>query len=74
MAKRKKTRLPAASAGLRKIRATPGLSAKIAKAFKISRQAVSDWDKVPITRLAQVERITGIPRDRLRPDIFRRRR
>jgi DNA-binding transcriptional regulator YdaS (Cro superfamily) len=26
--------------------------------------------KIPATKVAEVERITGIPRERLRPDIF----
>lgn len=58
------------SPGLRKIFDTPGMASKLAKALRITRQAVSDWDEVPINRLTQVERITGIPRAALRPDIF----
>jgi hypothetical protein len=36
----------------------------------LTRQAVSQWKRVPALRVAQVERITGIPPERLRPDIF----
>lgn len=60
--------------GLDQIRKTPGLSASLAKHLNISKQAVSDWKKVPIGRLADVEDFTGIPRERLRPDLFARRR
>lgn len=59
--------------GMRLIRATAGLSVRIAKKLKISRQAVSDWKEVPITRLDIVEELSGFDRKLLRPDIFRRR-
>jgi hypothetical protein len=55
------------------IKATKGLSVRIAKSLRISRQAVSDWVEVPINRLEKVEELSGFPRERLRPDIFRRR-
>jgi DNA-binding transcriptional regulator YdaS (Cro superfamily) len=38
---------------------------------EISPQAISQWKRVPAQRAASVERVTGIPRHRLRPDIFR---
>lgn len=72
MAQRQKQKIKA-SPGLRQIRKTKGLSAKIARAAGISRQAVTDWQVVPLGRLLIVERLSGIPRERLRPDIFRRR-
>ena len=37
---------------------------------KISPQAISQWDKVPAKRVLEVEKITGISRHVLRPDIF----
>lgn len=75
MAKKKKksTRKAKISEGLRQIRDTPSLSAMIARRIGITRQAVSDWDKVPLGRLLEVEQITGIPREKLRPELFRRR-
>lgn len=39
---------------------------------EITPQAISQWDRVPATRVIVVERITGIPREELRPDIFAR--
>lgn len=51
------------------IRSKPGMMSKVAKALGISRQAVSLWDKVPAERLPEVERVTGIARHDLRPDI-----
>ena len=36
----------------------------------ITPQAISQWDKVPAKRVLEVEKITGISRHVLRPDIF----
>lgn len=36
----------------------------------ISPQAISQWQRVPIERVVDVERVTGISRHLLRPDIF----
>lgn len=69
----KPSKKPEISPGLREIRDTPGMSVKIADALGITRQAVSDWDKIPLGRLLEVEQITKIPRERLMPEIFRQR-
>lgn len=39
-------------------------------ALGLSRSAVSQWKRVPIERIRDVERITGIPRHLLRPEVF----
>lgn len=44
----------------------------LARKLKISRQAIWRWDSIPIKRLLDVERASGIPREELRPDIFRK--
>jgi len=58
----------------------PGLSAAIqavggvselARRVGISQPSVSNWDKVPAERVVAVEAATGIPRVRLRPDLYR---
>jgi DNA-binding transcriptional regulator YdaS (Cro superfamily) len=36
----------------------------------ITPQAVSQWDEVPLKRIFDVERATGISREELRPDFF----
>lgn len=51
------------------IRSHRGMLAKIADDLGLARSTVSEWDKVPAERLPEVERITGIPRHILRPDI-----
>jgi DNA-binding transcriptional regulator YdaS (Cro superfamily) len=36
----------------------------------LTPQAVSQWRQVPATRVLDVERVTGVPRHQLRPDIY----
>ncbi|MBZ5761546.1 helix-turn-helix domain-containing protein [Rhizobium sp. VS19-DR104.2] len=36
----------------------------------LTSQAVSQWKKVPAERVLEVERVTGISRHQLRPDVF----
>lgn len=42
----------------------------LADLLGITSQAVSQWTRVPIGRVLDIERITGIPRYELRPDIY----
>ena len=42
----------------------------LSKALGLSRGAVSQWKVVPLNRVKDVERISGIPRETLRPDFF----
>lgn len=54
-----------------KAKTTAGGPAALAKALGgVSSQAVSQWKKVPAERVLDVERITGISRHELRPDVF----
>ncbi|MCK1430882.1 helix-turn-helix domain-containing protein [Bradyrhizobium sp. 87] len=47
-----------------------GTAEKLATELRITPQAVSQWEKVPLTRVFDVERATGISRHQLRPDFF----
>jgi DNA-binding transcriptional regulator YdaS (Cro superfamily) len=38
----------------------------------ITPQAVSQWKRIPPVRVPDIEAITGIPREQLRPDVFRK--
>ena len=42
----------------------------IADACQISVDAIKQWRRVPPLRVVAVERITGIPRHMIRPDIY----
>ena len=44
----------------------------IAGACGITTQAVSQWERVPPTRVRIVARLTGIPPHVLRPDLYDR--
>jgi DNA-binding transcriptional regulator YdaS (Cro superfamily) len=43
---------------------------KFSASIGVSRQAVDQWQMIPIKRLAAVEKVTGISRTVLRPDLF----
>jgi DNA-binding transcriptional regulator YdaS (Cro superfamily) len=47
-----------------------GRAVRLASALGISPGAVSQWDRVPAERVAEIEQVTGIPRRQLRPDLF----
>lgn len=44
----------------------------LAKKLNVHKSLVTRWVKgrVPAERVLEVERVTGIPRERIRPDIF----
>lgn len=47
-----------------------GSVSALARALGITHSAVSQWRKVPAERVIDVERATGIPREKLRPDLY----
>jgi DNA-binding transcriptional regulator YdaS (Cro superfamily) len=53
---------------------TAGGGATLARDLGITRQAVYQWDRVPPQHVLDVERITGVSRYKLRPDLFGERR
>ena len=56
--------------GMELIRATRGLSAKVARELGLTRGAIAQWNEVPPERVPEVSRISGIPRHQLRPDLW----
>jgi DNA-binding transcriptional regulator YdaS (Cro superfamily) len=58
-----------AKRAMRRLRDQPGQLARIARAINVNPQAVSQWQMVPLERLLAVERVSGIPREELRPDV-----
>jgi DNA-binding transcriptional regulator YdaS (Cro superfamily) len=49
-----------------------GLQA-LGRMLGISKQAIDQWRRVPAERVLEVERLTGISRYQLRPDVFGKR-
>lgn len=47
-----------------------GAAKRIADELRISEQAVGQWPRVPAARVLDVERITGVPRHFIRPDLY----
>lgn len=47
-----------------------GDGTRIARLLGISRAAFWHWRRVPAERVIDVERVTGIPREDLRPDLY----
>jgi hypothetical protein len=58
-----------AEAAWARLRKKPGTIKKIANGLNVTLQAVSQWTKVPLDRVVDVEQITGVPRAHLRPGV-----
>jgi DNA-binding transcriptional regulator YdaS (Cro superfamily) len=63
----------------KKIIRPPGLAAAIeaaggvralARLLGIQHSAVVEWARIPADRIIEIEKATGVPRHKLRPDIF----
>lgn len=52
------------------VKAAGGLRA-LARLLGITHQAILQWEKVPAERVIKIEKLTGITRERLRPDLYR---
>jgi hypothetical protein len=61
-----------ADAAIAKIRATRGMSVRIAEALKIRKAAVYQWRRVPPSRVYRVAEIIDMPPEKIRPDIFQK--
>ena len=53
-----------------RIRATPGMLARIARELGLDRSAPVQWTEVPVRHARVVARLTGIPLHELRPDVW----
>ena len=62
---------PTTSKGLRLAIEAAGSTRKLGKKLGISGQSVHEWKQVPADRIIAVEKVTGVPRERLRPDLYR---
>jgi DNA-binding transcriptional regulator YdaS (Cro superfamily) len=58
------------SEALREAIRRAGNQNRLAIALGIDRQAVNRWRVVPYKRTLEVERLTGVPRTKLRPDLY----
>jgi DNA-binding transcriptional regulator YdaS (Cro superfamily) len=58
--------------GLKLAIAAAGTKYRLAKLLKITPQALQRWQRIPIGRVVEVEKVTGISRERLRPELYAR--
>lgn len=58
--------------GLELAIARAGSARKLARMLGISMQAVIKWKTVPAHQIVPIEKATGVPREELRPDLYRR--
>jgi len=60
------------AAGLYEAKKAAKGSTGLSRALKeeITPQAISQWKQVPAERVLDVERATGVPRHKLRPDLY----
>lgn len=47
-----------------------GSATALAKALGVTRAAVSRWERLPLRHLGTVSKLTNIPRQKLRPDLY----
>ena len=60
--------------GLRLAVAAAGSFNALAKELGMSAQSILVWRRVPAHRILQVEAVTGTPREKLRPELYRKSR
>lgn len=56
--------------GLRAALRQAGSLTGLARGLGIKPQSIIKWQRVPAERCLDVERLTGVPREVLRPDIY----
>jgi DNA-binding transcriptional regulator YdaS (Cro superfamily) len=47
-----------------------GTATELARRLGIAKQAIYQWDRAPIMRVLAIEKLTGVSRHLLRPDIY----
>ena len=56
--------------GLKRAIAAAGTRTELARKLEITKGAVHQWHQIPLSRVQQVAKVTGIPVSELRPDLF----
>jgi len=49
-----------------------GSQSQLARALNVTRQTVASWRRrgIPLERAIEIERVLGVPKEAIRPDIF----
>ena len=53
------------------LKAESGRQNALADALDVTHSAIAQWQNIPSNRVVAVEKHTGIPRQKLRPDLYR---
>ena len=61
---------PVLDRGLRLAIQAAGGYSELAEALGIRPQSVWQWTQVPLNRVVQVEKVTGVSRRKLRPELY----
>jgi DNA-binding transcriptional regulator YdaS (Cro superfamily) len=56
--------------GLKRAVEIAGGLAPLARLLGVDRAAIRRWDQVPARWIITIERLTGVPREELRPDLY----
>ena len=59
---------------IRDVMQAAGSGARLATHLGVSRQCVYMWTRIPVEHVLRIENLTGIPRYRMRPDVYPRPR
>lgn len=52
--------------------AVTGTRYRLAKILGLRPSAVLQWRQIPTKRIIEIEKLTGVPREQLRPDLYRK--
>lgn len=55
---------------IEKAAAAVGSKSELARRLGVKVQSIQQWTRIPAERVLDVERVTGIPRHKLRPDLY----
>lgn len=50
--------------------AAAGNKSELARRLGVKVQSIQQWKRIPAERVLDVERVTGVPRHELRPDLY----
>jgi DNA-binding transcriptional regulator YdaS (Cro superfamily) len=58
--------------GLQRAIAAAGGVRPLARELGVASPTIIGWKRIPADRILQVEAVTGVPREQLRPDLYRK--
>ena len=57
--------------GVRRALKAAGSLTSLARMLKITPQSIQKWNRVPRKRILQIEKLTGVPREKLARELYR---